>query len=351
MKCALRALFAFLLFASPRSGAAAEVTPAAVCAGCHREQTKDQADSNMAKALSTGAASLILQQHPRLAFSAGRFSYQIERVGDRSLYTVREGEQKLTVPVAWAFGLGSAGQTLLLTLNGKWYESRVSYYKAIDDLDYTLGARGLTPRNLTEALGRETGNPEVAQCFGCHSTNSVQGIVVDFEHMTPGILCESCHGSAAKHVAAMQTGDAKTAELPRLGKLTAEEMFEFCGRCHRTWATIASQGPLGVENVRFQPYRLTNAKCYDAYDQRISCVRCHDPHSHQKQPAGFYDSKCAQCHTAGANASSNTKAKLCPVSAKDCVSCHMPRYEIPGSHHMFTDHEIRIVRAGSSYPN
>jgi hypothetical protein len=350
MKRGRRDLFALIALVSAGS-AAAEVTPVAVCAGCHREQSQGQPDSNMAKALSSGADSSILKQHARLTFNAGRFSYEIVRVGDRSLYTVREGEEKLTVPVAWAFGLGSAGQTFLLTLNGKWYESRVSYYKAIDDLDYTLGARGLAPHTLTEALGRETGIPEVAQCFGCHSTNSVQGTVVDFEHMTPGILCESCHGPASKHVAAIKTGDAKTAELPRLGKLSAEEMFEFCGRCHRTWATIASQGPLGVENVRFQPYRLTNAKCYDAYDQRISCVACHDPHSHRQQPSGFYDSKCARCHSAGAHASGNAKPQLCPVSDKDCVSCHMPRYEIPGAHHMFTDHQIRIARAGSPYPN
>jgi len=323
--------------------ASAQVTPVAVCAGCHREEALGQPDSNMAKALMTGAESSVLKQHARLRFSDGRFSYQIDRAGNRSMYTVRDGDEKLTVPIDWAFGSGAAGQTFLLTLNGKWYESRVSYYKAIDGLDYTLGARGLAPKNITEALGQERGTRELAQCFGCHTTNSVRGGAVNFEHITPGVLCESCHPSADKHAQAMNAGVAPAATLPHLGKLSAEEMSDFCGRCHRTWATVAAQGPMGVQNVRFQPYRLTNAKCFDADDRRISCVACHDPHAHQKRPVAFYDSKCGQCHRAG--------AKLCPVAAKNCVSCHMPQVEIPDSHHLFTDHQIRVAKAGSSYPN
>jgi hypothetical protein len=29
----------------------------------------------------------------------------------------------------------------------------------------------------------------------------------------------------------------------------------------------------------------------------------------------------------------------------------MPKVELPGSHSVFTDHQIRIVRAGDRYPN
>ena len=34
-------------------------------------------------------------------------------------------------------------------------------------------------------------------------------------------------------------------------------------------------------------------------------------------------------------------AKACLVSQKDCITCHMPKVEIPGSHFQFTDHRIR----------
>jgi Cytochrome c3 len=312
------------------------------CAPCHR-QAKTQAASGMAKALERGEDCSILKENRRLTFTDHQFTYKIERDGDRSLYSVSNGQDTVTVPIPWAFGLGAPGQTYVLQLDGKWYESRVSFYKVLDGLDFTLGARKNAPRTLIEAMGRELPRQEVAACFDCHSTNSVHGGDVDFGHLLPGVLCEACHGSAAKHV----VSPGKESAMPKLARLSTEEMFELCGRCHRTWATIAANGPRGVENVRFQPFRLTNSKCYDAADQRISCVACHDPHSSVEKPASFYQSKCVACHSPNAK----TQTKLCPVSKEDCVRCHMPKYEIPDTHHKFTDHEIRIVRAGSPYPH
>ena len=32
------------------------------------------------------------------------------------------------------------------------------------------------------------------------------------------------------------------------------------------------------------------------------------------------------------------------VTKNNCVSCHMPKTELPGAHYKFTDHRIRIVK-------
>jgi len=32
------------------------------------------------------------------------------------------------------------------------------------------------------------------------------------------------------------------------------------------------------------------------------------------------------------------------VATSNCVSCHMPKYELPQTHASFTDHDIRVVR-------
>jgi formate-dependent nitrite reductase cytochrome c552 subunit len=37
------------------------------------------------------------------------------------------------------------------------------------------------------------------------------------------------------------------------------------------------------------------------------------------------------------------------VATKYCVSCHMPKLEVPEMHHEFTDHKIRIVKPGDQY--
>jgi hypothetical protein len=129
--------------------------------------------------------------------------------------------------------------------------------------------------------------------------------------------------------------------MRKLGKLTTEEMSDFCGQCHRTWAEIASNGPHGIQNVRFQPYRLGNSKCYDAAEIRIRCTACHDPHRAVETSTAAYDAKCLACHA----------AKDCSVATKDCVTCHMPRLDLPGAHKKFTDHKIRVVKANEPYPD
>ena len=74
--------------------------------------------------------------------------------------------------------------------------------------------------------------------------------------------------------------------MRRLKSLSAEETNEFCGACHRTWGQVAQMRLRGPLNVRFQPYRITNSKCFDAEDRRIACTACHDPHSQLRENPG-----------------------------------------------------------------
>jgi hypothetical protein len=110
-------------------------------------------------------------------------------------------------------------------------------------------------------------------------------------------------------------------------------------------------GIRGVANVRFQPYRLENSRCWDPDDIRIGCLACHNPHVPRHRDTAFYDPKCLSCHrTAATKRSPKHAGKACPVAKGSCVTCHMPKYELPGGHFKFTDHDIRIVRSGAPYP-
>jgi hypothetical protein len=345
----LRAAIPMLCFAV----LVAQAAPREECTSCHKAQAIPQPATSMARALETAAACDILRANSQLTFRQGDYSYAIARDGDRSLYTVSNGKSAVKAPIAWAFGLGAAGQTYVYQLNGKWYESRVSFYKSISGLDLTMGAQGNAPKDLEEAAGRLMSARDTTECFGCHATNVVRDGKTDVDHVTPGVMCERCHGPSGQHVASVRTGDRKGAGMRRLGQLTTEELSDFCGQCHRTWAQIAANGPHDINNIRFQPYRLTNSKCYDAADPRIRCVACHDPHRQPEHAAAFYDAKCNACHAAAsANPAgvSTPHAKACPVAAKSCVTCHMPKQELPGSHNRFTDHRIRIAKAGEAYP-
>jgi hypothetical protein len=313
------------------------------CAECHPAESKPHPSTAMAHAAETVAECAVLRSHPLLQRTLGKYSYTIERRGEQSIYTVSDGVEKVVVPIKYALGLGMAGQTYLFEKDGRYFESFVSYYKATDQLDITIGDHP-NPPNLMDAAGRALGAAAAAQCFVCHATDSVRNERLVEDAFIPGVQCEACHGPAADHLEGVRKGDARSGAMKKLGGMGADASAHFCGECHRTWEYVAEHGPRGTGNVRFQPYRLTLSKCFDADDRRITCTACHNPHQSVETAAARYDAKCQACHAGGKAA-----AKTCKVSASGCSSCHMPKIEVPGSHHQFTDHDIRIVAQGA-YP-
>ena len=321
---------------------------AAECSKCHAE-ARTQPATHMARALETVEACRILTDHPDLTATYGKYSYRIERKGNQSLYTVSDSATTVSVPIRWALGASSAmGQTYILEKDGQLYESRISWFRELNGLGPTLGGGNSLPASLNEAMGRPMSRDDKLKCFGCHATDAVQGTQLTLDKMTPGVRCSHCHRSVGEHLAAVTTHNgqpAVPAGLTDLEDFSAEQASNFCGQCHRTWAEIAMQRNPSIANVRFQPYRLTESKCYDPDDGRISCLACHNPHAESSAQPADYDGKCQACHGGG-----KAGAKACPVSRSNCVTCHMPKIDLPGAHYRFSDHRIRIVKPNESYP-
>ena len=338
MKLAGLALLTVPLVASAASGDA-------VCATCHSTETSHHLQTPMGQALYTVAACEILKQHPDLQFQEGQYRSRIVRTGDTSILTVTQGAENFTVTLLWAFGRGRAGQTYVFRYGDSFYESRLSFFDALGALDLTMGAANSNPQTIVEATGRRMGVMEERQCFGCHSNGGVSDGKLHIDAMVPGVGCQSCHGPAEKHVEAVRAGDTAAAKMKHLADLSAEDTADLCGQCHRTWSQIAVSGPRGVNNVRFQPYRLANSRCFDPADSRIRCTSCHEPHGVLETNLASYDSKCAACHSTALH------TKVCKVAKANCAGCHMPKLDLPGAHAQFTDHQIRIARTGAPYPN
>jgi hypothetical protein len=136
----------------------------------------------------------------------------------------------------------------------------------------------------------------------------------------------------------------------RLGPV---DLVDFCGACHRTFWDVGLVGTVGVANVRYQPYRLEKSRCWGKGDARLTCIACHDPHKPLVHDLASYDERCLSCHVAkkGSKPTQDHPGAACPVGTNQCVSCHMPKYEVPDMHAEFRDHYIRVVRAGSEYPD
>ena len=309
------------------------------CGPCHARQVQAHAATAMAQTLIEPRASAVFRAHPRLEWTLGRYRYEI--TAER--YRVSDGSRALDAAMRWAVGHGEAGQTWVVEWGGRLWESRASFYARLGGLGPTMGAPPGEPTSLEEALGRQLPPRDLFECLNCHATptpasaHTSRGTLSWAQTLQRGVQCESCHHFVQEHAA------QPTVKAPSLAGRGAEEMSELCGRCHRTWADIAVNGPRGIGNVRFQPYRIARARCYDASDPRIACTACHDPHARPDRASAIVrtDRACAACHAAG-----------CPSGARHgCATCHMPKYELPGSHFQFTDHWIRLVRNRDEYPD
>jgi hypothetical protein len=328
----------------------------AVCKACHGKIALLQETTPMYHAGIRADQSEILKAHGHLEFQDAGYRYSLVHAVSGVTYSVTDGANSAAGTVAWAFGAGEIGQTYLLEENGSYTEGRLSYYSALGALDITVGQAADTPLEMGTALGRMMNRDAAQHCFGCHTTAAITSGVFEPEKATPGLSCEACHGPGAEHVAAIraQHYERASAVIMNPSRLSSSDSVDFCGACHRTWADVTMRMPakLGVFSVRFQPYRLEKSRCWgENGDARITCIACHDPHQPLTRESRSYDPKCLACHLAGKPPRPQTAmAPACKVSTNNCVSCHMPKYEVPQTRATFTDHYIRVVRGGAGLP-
>ena len=323
------------------------------CVECHVAQGQ-QLKTPMGQALEVAPDCSIINARGRLAFKNGAYSYEIAREGKSVIYKVSDGVKNITTPILYCFGQGHIGQTYLFRYNDVLYETRVSYFQKVRRLDFTIGHRTSVPASLEDALGRAIGGDEPQQCFGCHTTGAVNGLELKLDQLKPGVGCEACHGPGEKHIVAAKAKKLDQLAIFNPGRLSAHDLSQsFCGTCHTGFEQAMLQPAQGgINNIRFQPYRMFNSRGHNTDDQRLGCVACHNPHEKLQTDAAYYDPKCLACHVTkpGDTKTARRNADACPVSTKQCVTCHMPKVELPGMHAHFTDHWIRIARPNDPVP-
>lgn len=325
-----------------------------VCAQCHRTKVASQSLTPMAHALTPCADCQILITHPQLEFQQGPYTYQITRKGNRSIYAVSDGINTISETILYCFGHGVAGQTYLFQHNGLFYESRVSFYAESKKLDLTIEHPRSIPGSLEAALGRPMSQEAASGCFACHATGAVKGTQLQLGSLIPGVTCEACHGPGESHVTSVKSKNLTDLRIFNPKNLdTLDQMQEFCGACHQSFDTVMQLPDRGgINNIRFQPYRMANSRGHFINDRRISCIACHDPHEKSEHEATYYDSKCLACHLA-TNKEARTEerqAPACSVSNQQCITCHMSKVEVQGLHYKFTDHWIRIIKPNDKVP-
>jgi hypothetical protein len=325
----------------------------AACAKCHAEKTASQLQTSMARAGFRAGDSELLRNNPDLSLHLGSYDYRLITKGANVTLSVTDGKDSTVKKLEWALGDGSFGQSYVYREDNKYYECQLSLYTRIHALDTTTGH--MEPRTIQTAAGGLTSPKTIQLCFGCHSTASTANDRFDPDNAIMGVTCEACHGPGAQHVALMSMeGQNAKGSIFNPASLNPSDLVDFCGACHRTSAdaVLAGAGRSGVNSVRMQPYRLEKSKCWGKGDARIACTACHDPHIQIVRDVASYDAKCLRCHLQkGTTRPTSGHAAACKVQTKNCVTCHMPEIEVPGTHTLFTDHWIRINEPGAPYPD
>lgn len=344
----------------PTKGSAArdEYVGNAVCAGCHGEKAASYASTQMAHAMTpVGAEELRETASGPVQCTIGSYRYSLTSTPAGPVFSVTDGAQSASATIGWVFGVGEIGRTYVYKESDHFYESHLSYYTELHNLDFTTGHVRSVAAQLTLALGKPI--PDPGACFGCHSTQATTGSHFDPKGAIPGVTCEGCHGPGAEHVALMSAG--KAGDAPSMifnpAQLAPAAAVDFCGACHRTAVDVSFLGLSGAFTLRFPAYRLQGSRCWRKPDSRLTCFACHDPHQPLVRDLLSYDKNCLACHKNGSplkTASTPEEtvgrtAPACPVAQKACVTCHMPRYPVQDMHATFTDHTIAIYRGKPSF--
>jgi predicted CXXCH cytochrome family protein len=343
-----------------------DITGPAACARCHAVKSGSQRTTAMANTLMPAGKSEILRSHTLMNFAVGSFHYEIQTGAKGSAYSVTGRDRTIAAPLLWAFGTGRVGQSYLFKReDGHFYEARVTYFDTLHSLDFTPSRALAAPVDVEQAMYRPVDAAEIGRCFSCHSTAAVAGDRLDESKLIPGVTCEACHGPGAKHVATAEAANVAGAPETARGtifnaaQLSPGDSVDFCGACHGTFWDVRLSGAKGVSTVKSQPYRLVESKCWGKGEARLTCTSCHNPHESVRRDAAAYDTVCLACHVTQIAHQSTDKSTeqtveprgaSCSVGTKDCVSCHMPKVNVPEMHYKFTDHRIRIARTGDPYP-
>ena len=315
------------------------------CGRCHQHIVEAQKNTPMARAVKPATADAFTNIPHAMHFRTESYDYSLSQTATGAEYSTTNGQQSDSATVSWVFGDRQFGDTFLYQHNGIYFESRVSYYRAINGLDFTTGRTAFRPDRFQTALGRRMSPDEPPLCFGCHSTASSTDGQFHPERLIPGVTCESCHGPGAQHVAQMSLEhDARTPTLIlNPARLSPADSVDFCGACHRTSADVSLSDVTGIFILRFPAYGLEQSRCWKNGDARLTCTACHDVHKPRVQDAAFYDKVCLSCHSPKSGAKDQAHAtRMCKVSNRECVSCHMRKYAIPSMHTEWTDHKIGI---------
>jgi hypothetical protein len=298
------------------------------CAGCHKGQASDHAQTTHAISLrkvSVEKDGQFFEMPAQLTDDQLGATYAPQKLGKELRITGRRGQQQVSLEMQFALGSGHSGVTYMGKLPGgaimmpriqRFHGEKGDYWGWTPSLE--PGTQPPTP------LGAALPHDKAHKCFGCHATTLVQTEKgIRFEASLLGVQCQRCHGPAKEHLAAVaknfaaiQSGKSDPA-IPQLGKLTVAQRIAQCESCHRP-LDVPAPGRLPRDLARLQGVALRMSRCFKESGEGFACSSCHSPHKALTREPASYEQVCKSCHTG------EPDKKACKLKRDSgCVGCHM----------------------------
>jgi Flp pilus assembly protein TadD len=366
-----------------------EYVDPAICSSCHRDLANEYSKTPMGRSFYLPDANSAFEdwevantfyhspsdQHYQMLRRDNDFlirRYQLDKAG--------QTQNLLELQVTHVMGSGTRARGYLhMTPEGRLIEFPVSWYSQEKRWAMAPGYDRPNHAGFTRTVNHK--------CMFCHNAypnvspeRARQGWDHDvrFPKQLPlGIDCQRCHGPGSEHVRATKAGGS----LPQVrnsivnpSRLSPERQLDVCMQCHletttfrlpesyrrfgRGFYSYRPGEPLGDYIVHFDhapgtgrddkfeivsaAYRLRKSACFLKSDGRLTCTRCHNPHTTiaLDKRVDHYRRRCLGCHSS--NAATSHKPMATDFRASDCVACHMPsRRTEDVVHVVMTDHWIQ----------
>ncbi len=304
------------------------------CASCHQKEFESHRDTHHAVTL-RAIDSKGLDRLPLVTGQIAESAFALYENGSGFSFGWKDKTQG-ALPLQLALGSEKIAYTFVNTMDGhSLTEFHESYHPSSKAWHITPGHEDTD----TNTLGKVYDERIARHCLGCHA------VVLPTDSVTPepkfyGVGCESCHGPGQNHVEAVKSGNMGDLKMEKLGSLGAEKLNRVCGKCHRNADDIAPDQSDMTQ--RFAAYGTSRSRCFREGGDKLTCIRCHDPHTNVSTDKKRYEQVCLSCHTAKpASFGPSEGGKACPINPKTgCIPCHMPRRAAgPG---IFADHYIHV---------
>ncbi|MBY6028195.1 HEAT repeat domain-containing protein [Halomonas sp. DP8Y7-1] len=369
--------------------------PEGSCASCHEAETQAWQDSDHGWAMREATPANVLGDFDDAVFEDGEVKARFTRDGETFLATLEgPGDPAETFEILYTFGFSPLQQYLVAQPGGRLQGLTIAW----DSRPESEGGQrwfslypgqAFTPDDPLHWRGRyQNWN---AMCADCHSTNLEKHYDLESDSFATtwheqSVGCQSCHGPAQSHLdwaeqwsaegnalnapqASANDGDKG---LPRsLSEMPGPELVEQCARCHSRRQMLGAGPVHGAPLTDAALPSLLSDGMYHAdgqiegevyvygsftqsrmYQEGVSCVDCHDPHTNKVRVEG--NGLCMQCH----NPSPPPRFPTMKAAHYDtpehhhhepgspgaqCVSCHMPEttYMVVDPRR---DHSFRVPR-------